>query len=110
MVPFSCGHLYPLLVVGHNDSVSLLSYEVFIAAEGELATDSNRFEAALFVVRKKAANLASQVPGLGKRKHAPPYSSEELFFAEKKGGHRGKISVVFFKGFLYRPSVWKVFL
>ena len=31
---------------------------------------------------------------LGKRKHAPPCSSEELFFAEKKGGHRGKISVV----------------
>ena len=31
---------------------------------------------------------------LGKRKHTPPCSSAELFFAEKNGGHRGKISVV----------------
>ena len=28
------------------------------------------------------------------RKHTPPCSSAELFFAEQKGGHRGKISVV----------------
>ena len=44
-----------------------------------------------------------------------PCSSEELFFAEKNGGHRGKISVVdmvflVFIGFLYRPPVWKVSL
>ena len=31
---------------------------------------------------------------LGKRRHTPPCSSAELFFAEKKGVHRGKISVV----------------
>ena len=30
----------------------------------------------------------------GKRKHTPPCSSEELFVAEKKWGHRGKIAVV----------------
>ena len=49
---------------------------------------------------------------LGKGKHTPPCSSEELFFAEKNGGHRGKISVVdmVFIGFLYLPPGWKVFL
>ena len=39
----------------------------------------------------------------------------ELFFAEKNGGHRGKISVVdmvflVFVGILYPPQTWKVFL
>ena len=52
---------------------------------------------------------------LGKRKHTPPCSSAELFFAEKNGGHRGKISVVDMVflvciGFLYPPPAWKVFL
>ena len=52
---------------------------------------------------------------LGKRKHTPPCSSAELFFAEKNGVHRGKISVVdmaflIFIGFLYPPLAWKVFL
>ena len=52
---------------------------------------------------------------LGKRKHTPPCSSAELFFAEKNGVHRGKISVVdmvflIFIGFLYPPPAWKVFL
>ena len=52
---------------------------------------------------------------LGKRKHTPPCPREELFFAEKMGGHRGKISVVdmeflVFIGFLYPPPAWKVFL
>ena len=52
---------------------------------------------------------------LGKRKHTPPCSSAELFFAGKKGVHRGKISVVdmaflVFIGFLYPPLPWKVFL
>ena len=43
---------------------------------------------------------------LGKSKHTPPCSSEELFFAEKNRGHRRKISVVdmaflgFCRGFL----------
>ena len=50
---------------------------------------------------------------LGKRKHTPPCSSTELFFAEKNGVHRGKISVVdmvflVFIGFLYPPPAWKV--
>ena len=31
---------------------------------------------------------------LGKREHTPPCSSAELFFAEKNGGHKEKISVV----------------
>ena len=31
---------------------------------------------------------------LGKRKHTPPCSSAELFFAERNGGHREKMSVV----------------
>ena len=52
---------------------------------------------------------------LGKRMHTPPCSSAELFFAERKGVHRGKISVVdmvflAFIGFLYPPLAWKVFL
>ena len=52
---------------------------------------------------------------LGKRKHTPPCSSAELFFAEKNGVHRGKLSVVdmvflVFIGFLYPPLAWKVFL
>ena len=52
---------------------------------------------------------------LGKRNHTPPCSSAELFFAEKNGVHRGKISVVdmlflVFIGFLYPPPAWKVFL
>ncbi|CAJ1373522.1 unnamed protein product, partial [Effrenium voratum] len=38
--------------------------QAFIAAEGALKTDLTRFEAALFVLRKRAANLASQQPGL----------------------------------------------
>mmetsp|Transcript_14150 Transcript_14150/g.33363 ORF Transcript_14150/g.33363 Transcript_14150/m.33363 type:complete len:2131 (+) Transcript_14150:101-6493(+) len=38
--------------------------QVFIAAEGELAKDVKRFEAALFVLRKKASNLADKIPGL----------------------------------------------
>ena len=55
------------------------------------------------------------IPKLGKRKHTPPCSSTELFFAEKNGGHRGKISVVdmvflVFIGFGYPPPAWKVFL
>ena len=33
-------------------------------------------------------------PRLGKRKRTPPCSSAELFFAEKNGAHRGKISAV----------------
>lgn len=37
--------------------------QVFIAAEGQLK-DIKRFEAALFVLRKRAANLAAQQPGL----------------------------------------------
>ena len=57
----------------------------------------------------------SATPQLGKIKHTPPRSSAELFFAEKNGGHRGKISVVdmaclVFIGFLYPPPAWKVFL
>ena len=52
---------------------------------------------------------------LGKRNHTPRCSSEELFFAEKNGGHRGKISVVdmvslVFIGFLYPPLAWKLSL
>ena len=52
---------------------------------------------------------------LGKRKRTPPCSSAELFFAEKNGVYRGKISVVDmvflgFIGFLYPPPAWKVFL
>ena len=52
---------------------------------------------------------------LGKRKHTPPCSSAELFFAEKNWVHRGKISVVdmvflVFIGFLYPPLAWKVLL
>ena len=51
---------------------------------------------------------------LGKRKHAPTCSSEELFLAEKNGGHTGKISVValvflVFVGFLFLPPAWKAF-
>mmetsp|Transcript_49861 Transcript_49861/g.116524 ORF Transcript_49861/g.116524 Transcript_49861/m.116524 type:complete len:2132 (-) Transcript_49861:321-6716(-) len=38
--------------------------QVFIGAEGELAKDIHRFEAALFVLRKRATNLANSVPGL----------------------------------------------
>eukprot|EP00913_Durusdinium_trenchii_P011507 g10804.t1 len=38
--------------------------QVFIAAEGQLKTDLKRFEAALFVLRKRSANLAAQQPGL----------------------------------------------
>ena len=46
-----------------------------------------------------------------KRNHIPPWSSEELVFAPKKGGHRGNNSVVdtVFLGFLYPPLAWKVF-
>ena len=52
---------------------------------------------------------------LGKRKRTPPCSRAELFFAEKNGVYRGKISVVdivflVFIGFLYPPPAWKVFL
>ena len=60
--------------------------------------------------------LCPEDPFLGKRKHTPPCSSAELFFAEKKKvGHRGKISVedmvfLVFIGFLYPPPTWKVFL
>ena len=43
---------------------------------------------------------------LGKRKHTPPCSSAELFFAEKNGVHRGKISVVDM-GF---PGFYRVFV
>ena len=45
---------------------------------------------------QKLADFECRFPyaSLGKRKHTPPYSSAELFFAEKNGGHRGKISVV----------------
>ena len=43
--------------------------QVFIAAEGKLKTDLKRFEAALFVLRKRAANLAAQQP------HLPFYAS-----------------------------------
>ena len=51
----------------------------------------------------------------GEKNHTPPCSSAELFFAEKNGVHRGKISVVdmvflVFIGFLYPPPAWKVFL
>ena len=59
--------------------------------------------------------IAGKAQELGKRKHTPPCSSAELFFAEKHGGHRGKISVVdmgflVFIGFLYPPPTWKVLL
>ena len=68
--------------------------------------------------RKRSNSFADLFCGtriLGKRKHTPPCFSAELFFAEKNGGHRGKISVVdmvflVFIGFLYRPPAWKVFL
>ena len=51
---------------------------------------------------------------LGKRKHTPPCSSAELFFAEKMGSTEGKISVVdmvflVFMGFLYPPPAWESF-
>ena len=61
--------------------------------------------------------LALPLPSLPleKRKHTPPCSSAELFFAEKYGGHRGKISVVdmvflVLIGFSYPPLTWQVFL
>eukprot|EP00439_Symbiodinium_sp_Y106_P016576 s7097_g2.t1 len=38
--------------------------QAFIAAEGALKKDVKKFEAALFVLRKRAANLAAQQPGL----------------------------------------------
>ena len=54
---------------------------------------------------------------LGKRKHTPTCSSEELSFLcrKKDRGHRRKISVVdmvlrVFIGFLHLPPAWKVFL
>ena len=37
---------------------------------------------------------ANDLLGLRKRNHTPFCSSEELFFAERNGGGRGKISVV----------------
>ena len=51
---------------------------------------------------------------LGKRNRTPPCSSPALFFEEKNGVHRGKISVVdmvflVFIGFLYPPPAWKGF-
>ena len=52
---------------------------------------------------------------LGKESMHRPCSSEELFFAERNGGHKGKISVVVamvlvvFIGFLYLPPAWKFF-
>ena len=57
----------------------------------------------------------NQPLSLGKRKHTPPCSRAELFFAGKNGFHRGKISVVdmaflAFIGFWYPPPAWKVFL
>ena len=50
---------------------------------------------------------------LGKRNRTPPCSSEELFFAERNGGNRQKISVadvvsLVFIGFLCRPPAWKI--
>ena len=49
-----------------------------------------------------------------KKRHTPPCPSKELFFAERNGGHRGKISVVDMvflvcSGFLYSPLAWKTF-
>ena len=51
---------------------------------------------------------------LGKRKHTPPCSSEERFFAEKNGGHRRTFLVMdmaflVFIVFMYLPPAWKVF-
>ena len=61
-----------------------------------------------------ACKMVSRISFLGKRKHTPPCSSAELFFAEKHGVRRGKISVVdmvflVFMGFLYPPPAWNVF-
>ena len=39
-------------------------------------------------------SLLCTTEALGKRNHTLPCSSAELFFAEKNGVHRGKISVV----------------
>eukprot|EP00931_Biecheleriopsis_adriatica_P035288 TRINITY_DN2030_c0_g1_i3.p1 TRINITY_DN2030_c0_g1~~TRINITY_DN2030_c0_g1_i3.p1 ORF type:complete len:2151 (-),score=484.82 TRINITY_DN2030_c0_g1_i3:46-6498(-) len=38
--------------------------QAFVAAEGPLQQDLKRFEAALFVLRKRASNMAAQQPGL----------------------------------------------
>ena len=64
--------------------------------------------------QKRAEGDPQKESKIGRKKHTPPCSSAELFCA-KNGGHRGKISVVdrvclVFKGFLYPPPTWKVFL
>ena len=51
---------------------------------------------------------------LGKRKHTPPCSSAELFFAEKMGSTEERFRwwiwfSWFLQGFLYQPPTWKVF-
>ena len=44
--------------------------------------------------REACLNPSWGILCLGKGKHTPPCSRAELFFAEKNGVHRGKISVV----------------
>ena len=54
------------------------------------------------------------IAGKKKRNHTPPCPSEELFFAESYGGHRGKdfggrYGLAGLIGFWYLPPAWKVF-
>ena len=79
--------------------------------KGPFSTDKGASQVPLRSKRFAAGRWTSL---LGKRNHTPPCSSAELFFAEKNGVHRGKISVVdmaflVFIGFLYPPPAWKVF-
>ena len=50
---------------------------------------------------------------LGKRKHTPPCSAAELFFAKKWGQQMkdfgGRYAFLVFRGLLCLPPVWKVF-
>ena len=64
---------------------------------------------------KKETKIVKKSQKWEKRKHTQPCSSEELFFAEKNGFRRGKISVVnmvllVLIRFLYPLPAWKVFL
>ena len=49
---------------------------------------------------------ASLVAVRGERNHTPPCSSEELVFAEKNGGRRGKIAVVDMASLVFIGLLW----